>query len=217
MTEDETCGTGDGTGSLVTTITSLVSRRGHEKLVAREFERIFASDPASTHHLKALLIQQEDGVSFLISCFADRAGLRAWRQSDDHRSMERSFDAHSMRALRTVEQPVARILVPSDTSGPKWKGFLAGWLVSLPILILVVALLERLTPRLATLPSLAIISLVMSLTTTWLVAPILGPLTRTWRLQNQQIRIVVHGQAAAPARAGPGASPRSEVEAPAAT
>lgn len=180
----------DGGDALLTTITTLVSRSGHERFVAEEFERTFGIDRDATHHLATLLIQQEGGISFLISQFADRDALQRWRASDRHQRMIDTFEAHSLRELCTIEQPVVRVSVPSAASGPKWKALAASWIVTFPLLLGLVRLLDLLLPRSPLLVRIALTSIVMSVAITWLISPAILRITRIWRLKNQQMKVV---------------------------
>lgn len=176
----------------LTTITSLVAKRGHEQLVVREFERTFVEDAEDNRHLSALLIQQGDGLSFLVSQFSSRDELNAWRTSTGRKRLIEAFDLHSLHELCTIDHRVARLEVPNGASGAKWKGLVAGYAIGLPILTFVVLALNLVAPGLPLPLSLAIIMLVMSVTNTWIVGPLLARWTRTWRLKDQQMRIAVY-------------------------
>lgn len=198
---------------LLTTITTLVSRGGQERFAAEEFERTFAGNREATQHLAALLIQQEGGLNFLISQFSGPEALRRWRGSAQHQRMIDAFEAHSLRELCTIEQPVVRIAVPSAASGPKWKSLIASWVVTFPLLLALVQILNLLMPSASMPVQVAATSIVMSVAITWIIAPFMGRLTRTWRLKDQQMKIVVVDRAAAPdpgeprAQVGPAPSP----------
>lgn len=174
----------------LTTITTLVSRGGHERFIAEEFERTFGADRTMTPHVATLLIQQESGVSFLISQFRDEDSLRAWRNSARHQQMIDMFEAHSLRELCTIDQPTARVIVPSAMSGPKWKVLITSWIVTFPLLLALIQILTILVPHAPLMARIAITSIVMSMTITWLISPIVMRLTRTWRLRDQQMKIV---------------------------
>ena len=182
--------------SPLTTITTLVSRSGQERFVAEAFEQTFGEDREGTSHRAALLIQQEGGISFLLSRFSGRDALERWRASGRHQRMVDAFDAHSLRELCTIEQPVVRICVPSAASGPKWKTLVASWVVTFPLLLGLVRLLDRVLPWAPQLVRIALTSVVMSVAITWLTSPAILRLTRTWRLSNQQMKIVVVASAA---------------------
>jgi antibiotic biosynthesis monooxygenase (ABM) superfamily enzyme len=188
---------------LLTTITTLVSRNGHERFAAEVFARTFAANREATHHLATLLIQQEGGLNFLISQFDGPEALRRWRESAMHRRMIEAFEAHSLRELCTIDQPAARIAVPSAASGPKWKSLVASWVVTFPLLLGLVRLLDLLMPHAPVTARIAVTSIVMSVAITWLIAPFMQRLTRTWRLKNQQMKIVVVDGAAVSKAAAP--------------
>ncbi|MDX3911689.1 MAG: hypothetical protein QHC67_18090 [Sphingobium sp.] len=175
--------------NVFTTITSLISQSGHELFAAHTFEETFAGDRRSVDHLATLLVQQENGVSFLISHFASQEALTAWRSSADHQRMIEALEAHSLRELCTIDRPVARVIVPSHVAGPRWKIFVTSWIVTFPLLVGLIALLDRLIPQATLLARLAVTSLTMSAAITWLISPVVLRLTRTWRLRHQQMRI----------------------------
>lgn len=178
-----------GDGGLLTTVTTLVSRRGHERRIAEAFEQTFSG--ASEHHLATLLIQQEGGLNFLISHFGDRSDLEAWRASPAHRQMIDAFEAHSLRELCTIDRPVVRITVPNAASGPKWKTLVASWVVTFPLLLTVVELLAFALPGVPFVGRIALTSIVISMLITWLISPFVLRATRTWRLRDQQMKIIV--------------------------
>jgi antibiotic biosynthesis monooxygenase (ABM) superfamily enzyme len=203
MTHLSTEDTGSGVGTPLTTITTLVSRSGQERFAAQEFERTFGAGRNDTQHLSTLLIQQEGGVCFLISQFASRDALQRWRESARYQRMIASFEAHSLRELCTIEEPAVRIAVPSAASGPKWKTLVASWIVTFPLLLGLVRLLDLLVPRAPMPARIAVTSIIMSAAITWLISPFMLRVTRTWRLRNQQMKIVAVGGATDPAAAGP--------------
>ena len=176
---------------LVTTVTSLISRSGHEASIARDFEEAFGGLSTVRPHLATLLIQQENGLNFLVSQFRNAEDLARWHASADHARMIAAFEQHSLRELCTLDRPVARIIVPSNDSGPKWKVLISTWSAIFPLLIALSWLLDRIVPGLPFVARLALTSFLMSLTIIWLVSPVVRRLTRTWRLSNQQMRIGV--------------------------
>lgn len=188
---------------MLTTITSLVSRGGHERFAAQEFERVFHDGGSSSHHLGSLLIQQENGVSFLISQFRDRRELEDWRASPERQRMIAGFEAHSLRELRTIDRPVARVTVPSHVSGPKWKIFVSSWIVTFPLILGFVEFFTRLLPGTPFALRIALTSIAISATITWLVSPMVLKATRIWRLRDQQMRIEIVAAPAGPPNVTP--------------
>ena len=176
---------------LVTTVTTLIAKAGQEGTIAREFTRAFAAGGGEPHHLATLLIQQEDGLSFLVSHFRDHGELAAWRASLERQRLISTFDSHSLRDLCTIVQPVAHIVVPSGGSGPKWKTLISTWIVTYPLLLAVIAMLGVLAPDLPVAVALGLVSATMSVTALWIISPVAGRLTRTWRLKGQQMRVEV--------------------------
>lgn len=183
--------TATGEGGLVTTATSLISRSGHEASIARDFEEAFSGPDTVRPHLATLLIQQENGLNFLVSQFRSAEDLAHWHASADHARMIAAFEEHSLRELCTIDRRVARITVPSNDSGPKWKVLISTWIAIFPLLIMLSWLLDRIVPGLPFVARLALTSFLMSVTIIWLVSPIVRRLTRTWRLSHQQMRIGV--------------------------
>jgi len=175
---------------VLTTITTLISRRGHERHIAKVFEAILGPAGAPNHHLTTMLIQQEGGVSFLISHFANRRALEAWRASSQHQAMVEAFETHSVRELCTVEKPVVRVTVPSAASGPKWKALIASWIVTFPLLLTIVKLLAWLLPGVPLVGRVALTSILLSVLISWFISPFILRATRTWRLKDQQMKIV---------------------------
>jgi antibiotic biosynthesis monooxygenase (ABM) superfamily enzyme len=174
---------------MLTTITSLVARSGHERFIAEQFERTFGGGREASSHLGTLLIQEEGGISFLISQFSDAETLEAWRASDAHRQMVGAFEAHALRELCTLENSPVRIQVPNPGSGPKWKILVASWVVTFPLLLTIIQILQFLMPTTPLLARIAIASIVMSAGITWFISPMMLRLTRTWRLKDQLMKI----------------------------
>jgi antibiotic biosynthesis monooxygenase (ABM) superfamily enzyme len=174
---------------VLTTITSLIARGGHEAAVTRDFETAFVNGGRDTHHLGTMLIHQDGGLSFLVSQFADEAELHKWRSSSAHREMISSFERHSVRELCTFAEPVARISVPSDSSGPRWKVLVSTWVFIYPLLLLLSFLLELVSPGLPMAARLAITSLALSVTSIWVINPVTRSMTRVWRLRDQQMGV----------------------------
>ena len=177
--------------ALLTTVTSLVSRSGSEDAVAQFFEQAFRGGVMGSHHLGTLLLQQEDGVSFLVSQFRNREALEAWRASPKHQQMIASFEAHSVRELEMIEARAARLHIPSNSSGPKWKVLASSWIVIFPILLALNLLYERIGPELSRPMHLAVTSFVLAVIQIWFVSPLLQRTTRTWRLADEQMKIDV--------------------------
>ena len=173
---------------LVMTVTSLIARSGCEKTVSQDFKEAFESAGDSSHHVSALLFQQENGLSFLISQFRSEDDLRRWRQTDDYRRMIAAFERHSLRELCTINKPVAQITVPNDASGPKWKVFASTWIVTYPLLLCLNGLLGSLAPDMSEHLRIATTSSLLSIAIIWFVAPMVHRVTRTWRLNNQEMR-----------------------------
>jgi antibiotic biosynthesis monooxygenase (ABM) superfamily enzyme len=175
----------------LTTITALIARSGHEAAIAGDFEQAFTRAGDNSHHLAALLIQQQNGISFLVSQFRDHEQLAAWRASAAYRQMIADFERHSLRELCTIDEPVARIAVPSDDSGPKWKVFLSTWIVTYPMLLGISAVFSELAPGMPFAARLALTSIMVTIAIIWVISPVTRRLTRTWRLRNRQMRIDV--------------------------
>jgi antibiotic biosynthesis monooxygenase (ABM) superfamily enzyme len=176
---------------MLTTITSLIARPGREAAVVQDFEDAFARAGADSHHLSTLLLQQLGGLNFLISQFADQGKLEEWRQSVAYRDMIRRFESDSLREICTLGEPIVRVTVPSEGSGPKWKIFASTWIIVYPLLLLFSSLLNALAPSLPLAARLAITSSALSIASIWLITPTTQALTRVWRLRNQQMQVDV--------------------------
>jgi antibiotic biosynthesis monooxygenase (ABM) superfamily enzyme len=174
---------------LITTITSLISCAGQEPFAAAEFERTFRGQTTPTRHAATLLIQQQNGLSFLVSSFRTQADLDEWRRSPEHGRMVAAYEAHSLRELCTIDHPVARVVVPSDGSGPKWKSLVSSWLVTFPLLLVVAEMLNVILPGAPPIVRVALTSIAMSIAIAWFISPLLMKMTRTWRLRHQQMQI----------------------------
>ncbi|MBB3475739.1 antibiotic biosynthesis monooxygenase [Sphingomonas sp. BK345] len=176
---------------MLTTVTTLISRHGHERAVVEDFERAFAEAGQNSHHLGTLLIQQDGGLNFLVSQFADEAEYDSWLASPAHKEMVRAFERDSLRELCVIGEPIVRVAVPSDGSGPKWKVFVSTWIVVYPMLLALSLTLDLLVPGLQLALRLAVTSSVLSVASLWVINPVTHALTRVWRLRNQQMRVEV--------------------------
>ncbi|WP_458098090.1 hypothetical protein [Roseomonas sp. WA12] len=178
---------------MLTTVTSLISRGGREAAIIRDFESAFAEAGRDSHHLATLLLQQGDGLSFLVSQFTGEGDLRKWEASEAHQRMVSSFERDSLRELCIISDPIVRITVPSDASGPKWKVLASTWVLTYPLLLALSAVLDQVAPALPWAARLALTSGAVSIALLWIISPLTRGMTRAWRLRNQQMRVdVVH-------------------------
>jgi antibiotic biosynthesis monooxygenase (ABM) superfamily enzyme len=176
---------------MLTTVTSLISRRGREKDIVRAFEEAFADGTEGTHHVTTLLIQQCGGLNFLVSSFEGEKELDAWRGSERHQAMITAFEQDSLRELCTLGEPIVRMTVPSDSSGPKWKVLASTWIITYPLLLMLSGILGVTAPELPMALRLGITSLALSVASIWLINPLASSVTRVWRLHNQQMQVDV--------------------------
>ncbi|TPG59648.1 hypothetical protein EAH89_05255 [Roseomonas nepalensis] len=176
---------------MLTTVTSLISRGGQEAAIAGDIERAFFEAGQEAHHVGTLLIQQGDGLSFLVSQFAGEEDLRRWRASPAHRRMVAALERDSLRELCVIGEPIVRMTVPSDGSGPKWKVLASTWVLTYPLLLALSALLDRVAPTLPWAIRLALTSGAVSVALIWAISPLTRRLTRVWRLRDQQMRVDV--------------------------
>lgn len=176
---------------MLTTITSLIARPGKEAAVVQDFKDAFARAGADSHHLSTLLLQQVGGLNFLISQFEDQEKLEQWRASAPYRDMIRRFESDSLREICTLGEPIVRVTVPSEGSGPKWKIFASTWIIIYPLLLSLSSLLSMWIPGLPLAGRLAITSSALSIASIWLITPMVQGLTRIWRLRNQQMQVDV--------------------------
>lgn len=176
---------------MLTTVTSLISRGGREAAIAGDIEDAFFEAGQDSHHVATLLIQQGDGLSFLVSQFAGQEELVRWRASAAHRSMVAALERDSLRELCVIGDPIVRVTVPSDGSGPKWKVLASTWILTYPLLLALSALLDQVAPTLPWAMRLALTSGTVSIALIWAISPITRRLTRVWRLRNQQMRVDV--------------------------
>ncbi len=178
------------------TITILVPESGREKSVVESFDDIFATDTAEELHVGSLLIQQAGGLSFIVSEFADADQLERWRLSHERRQLMERFERKSLRELETIRVPFAKVSVPSNESGPKWKIAVSNWIVTYPALLVLNGLLYLITPTLPLPVRLAITSLALTCAVIWIIAPLTKRITRVWRLRDQhlQVKLISDGE-----------------------
>jgi uncharacterized protein len=174
--------------SPVISITTLIPGRNSEGQIAEAFEHALG-EGGDSRHLATVLIEQEGGISFLVSVFPDDDAFRSWQRSPDRKAMVARFDALSLRQLCAASERAVRISVPSDASGPKWKLFASTWSAIFPILLVINITLAHLAPGMALAARLAVSSLLMSAAVVWVISPWVHRITRTWRLRGQQTRI----------------------------
>ncbi|WP_442680750.1 hypothetical protein ACSBM8_06025 [Sphingomonas sp. ASY06-1R] len=175
----------------VAAITSLIVRGGQGDAIVQAFKSALRTPPAQRRHLMTLLLQQENGLSFVISLFRSKEDLQEWQAAAERQQMIRAFEDHSLRQLCTVHHRVAKLTVPSDESGPKWKVLLTTWLAMLPLLLLLNGTFLLILPDIWWPFRLVITSFLLSVSVIWFVSPVTRGMTRTWRLKNQQMRIDV--------------------------
>jgi antibiotic biosynthesis monooxygenase (ABM) superfamily enzyme len=175
---------------VLTTVTTLIARRGREAAIERDFYDAHGRDGEPRYHLASTLIQQENGISFLVSQFRGADDLAFWRASPEYQRMIAAFEEHSLRELCTLSEPVVRVGVPGNESGPKWKVFVTTWAVVFPALLILDSLMDAL-PRLPPILDTMLSSAIVVATMVWIIFPALSSYTRAWRLGDQQMRISV--------------------------
>ncbi|WP_420139639.1 hypothetical protein [Sphingomonas sp.] len=175
----------------VAAITSLIVRGGQGDAIVQAFKNALISQPAKRRHIMTLLLQQENGLSFVISLFRSREDLQQWQAAAERQQMIKAFEDHSLRQLCTIHHRVAKLTVPSDESGPKWKVLLTTWLSMLPLLLLLNGTFLLLVPDIPWPIRLIMTSFLLSISVIWFVSPFSRRITRTWRLKHQQMRIEV--------------------------
>ena len=177
-------------GRVVTTITTLIAKPGKEDKIQRDFETAVAAVSNGVNSHRTILIQQEDGISFLVSAFANKETLQNWRNSKEYRSMIAGLDNHAIREISEIDGSTAHLIVPSDESGPKWKDFLVSWVVVYPLLLLMNFILDQLVPDLIDPIRLAVSSSILTTVLVWFISPVTRKLSRDWRLRHQQMKVM---------------------------
>jgi hypothetical protein len=75
-----------------------------------------------------------------------------------------------------------QVRVPSETAIPKWKTWIATWVAVFPLLLALNGLVALLPIKLPMPVELAVTSLIMTATLTWLILPRIRKLLRPWLL-----------------------------------
>lgn len=175
-------------------VTVLVTRRvkpGHEAGLEKTMGQMMAAAQAFEGHLGAQLIRPEDeldgeaGLYHVVFAFDHAQHLKAW-QSSPARALglaavaphiEGAGHVRQMTGLEHWFAPATSRPVPHP---PRWKVAVVTWLGICPTVFMLFLLLGQLLAPWPLLPRVMLLTALVVLIMTWLVAPQLSRLLRPW-------------------------------------
>jgi antibiotic biosynthesis monooxygenase (ABM) superfamily enzyme len=169
-----------------TIVVSRVVHPGQERRFERWAHEIDVAAGRFPGHLGNVRLHDASGINYLVYSFDSPQHLHAWETSEQRRSLVAQGDEISDENRGTVIGMDAWFAIAGQSATPKWKTFLITWLAVYPVLLLISYALKALAPNLARPAQLAISSLLLTSSLTWLIMPFLARQLRTWLLRGVQ-------------------------------
>lgn len=136
------------------------------------------------HDGQVVRLDQAGGIVHLLHRFADRASFEAWTGSGTRRALMATVEgfAISRQQVRAGARP--RFDLPSEASAPKWKRVLVSWATVFPLLLATSYAAQALVPDWPRPLTLALSSLLITVTLTLVIFPRLNRRLDPWLLQD---------------------------------
>lgn len=174
-----------------TIVVSRVVHPGRERQFdqwAREIDAVARRYPG---HLGNVRLHDAGGINYLVYRFDSPEHLHAWEASDERRRLVAKGDEISDEHRDTAIGMDAWFAIAGKPATPKWKTFLVTWMAVYPVLLLIVYALDAFLPGLERPVQLAISSVLLTSSLTWIIMPLLTRQLRPWLLRgvNQVDRV----------------------------
>jgi hypothetical protein len=163
-------------------ITTRLIKEGREDEFARWAERLDDAALREADVAGVVRLEQPSGLVYAVHRFRNPADARRWRDAPARRALEEEAEAFSSGCSQLEQGRRVQVRVPSETAIPKWKTWIATWLAVFPLLLALNGLVALLPFKLPQPIELAVTSLVMTATLTWLILPRIRKLLRPWLL-----------------------------------
>lgn len=143
-----------------------------------------ASAAASLGHRGSVRLEQGGGLVHLLHQFDDAAARDRWEGSADHARLIADGERFPVERHQYDCGARLRFLVPSESAASKPKMWLATWLTVFPLLLGLSTAARMLLRDWPQPLQLALTSLIMTATLTWIVLPRVNRLLRPWQLSQ---------------------------------
>lgn len=169
-----------------TVIVSRVIHPGRERQFdrwAREIDTTLRHFPG---HLGNIRLHDASGINYLVYRFDSPEHLHAWEISAERQRLVAEGDEISDEHHSAAIGMDAWFAVAGQSATPKWKTFLVTWLAVYPALLAISYSLYALFPNLERAAQLAISSVLLTSSLTWIIMPFLTRQLRAWLLRGVQ-------------------------------
>lgn len=166
-------------------ITTRLIKPGREEEFARWAERLDAAASRDADAAGVVRLEQPSGLVYAVHRFRTAADARRWQEAPARHAIEAEAEDFSSGCSQLEVGSRIQVRVPSETAIPKWKTWVATWLAVFPLLLALNGLVALLPFKLPQPVELAVTSLVMTATLTWLILPRIRKLFRSWLLADE--------------------------------
>jgi uncharacterized protein len=168
----------------VTVAVTRVVHPGKQAEFARWADEIDHAVSQSAGHLGSVRLHDAQGVNQLVYHFDTPAHLHAWETSAARRELLEQGDRLSDERRTTTAGTDPWFNVSGAAAPPAWKTFLITWAAVYPLLLVIAAALTAIAPGLPRTLQLAVTSIVLTATLTWIVLPRVRAQLRPWLLHG---------------------------------
>ncbi|WP_278247478.1 antibiotic biosynthesis monooxygenase [Sphingomonas jatrophae] len=135
-------------------------------------------------HLGTVRLEQTGGVVHLLYRFEDAAALERWEASDRYRALQAEGDELAVPRRVTGTGTSVRFALPGEADAANWKKWLLTWIAVFPLLVAFNTGLRALPVELPLIVQLALTSLVVTATLTWVILPRVTRWAKPWILSE---------------------------------
>ncbi len=171
-------------GEPVTVVASRVVQSGSVDAFRAWAGRVDDAVQRFPGHRGNIRLEQADGIFHLVYQFDTRDQLVAWEASEEYRALNEEGERFSIARRQTGAGDQLSFDLPGEASAPKWKSFLMTWIVAVPVILSLNAILDLLSVDWPQPVRLAFTSAVLIATLTWLILPWVERWLKTWVLSD---------------------------------
>jgi hypothetical protein len=165
-------------------ITTRLIKAGHEEEFARWAERLDAAAEAEAGAEHVVRLEQPSGLVYAVHRFRAEEDARRWHDAPVRHALNAEADAFSSGCSQVEIGRDIQVRVASETAIPKWKTWIATWVIVFPLLLFLNFAVTLLPFELPQPVELALTSIVMTATLTWVILPRIRKLLRPWLLAD---------------------------------
>ncbi|WP_375427520.1 hypothetical protein [uncultured Sphingomonas sp.] len=166
-------------------ITTRLVKQGREDEFARWADRLDDVAEREADVAGVVRLEQPSGLVYAVHRFRSVEDARRWRDAPARHALDAEAKAFSSGCSQLEDGRRIRVRVASETAVPKWKNWVATWVAVFPLLLIMNGLFALLPFKLPRILELAVISLILTATLTWLVLPRIRKLFRSWLLTDE--------------------------------